>query len=116
MLRGCAGAALVPGLGRASAPLGRGALLPGLVVRLQLLLTTLSEPLLQARVCEPVVGLVPSVQVKLEPDWMVTNSPAFELGVQVLELLLHDETLVSHELAEVRGPQVGWPMVTSSPA
>jgi hypothetical protein len=93
---------------------GRGALLPGVVVKLQLLLTTLSAPLLQARVCEPVVGLVPSVQVKLEPDWMVTK-PGFESGVQLTEVP-QDETLVSHELAEVRGPHVGVPMVTSSPA
>jgi hypothetical protein len=109
--RGCTGAAL--GLGRASAPLRRGAA-PGVVVKLQLLLTTLSEPLLQASVCEPVVGLVPSVQVKLEPDGMVTR-PGFESGEQLTEVP-QDETLVSQELAEVCGAQVGWPMVTSSPA
>ena len=84
------------------------------MLALQLLLTTLSDPLLQASVCEPVVGLVPSVQVKLEPDGMVTR-PGFESGVQLTELP-QVETLVSHDLAEVCGAQVGWPMVSSSPA
>jgi hypothetical protein len=102
--RTCAGAACTP-LRRAAPP----------VNELQLLLTTLSDPALQASVCDPVSGLVLSVQVKLEPDWMVTL-PGFWSGEHTNEPLVHDETLVWQELAVVRGAQVGWPMVSSSPA
>lgn len=85
------------------------------MAELQLLLTTLSEPLLQASVCAPVSGLVLSVQVKLEPDWIVTL-PGFWSGEHENDPLVHDETLVWQELPVVRGAQVGWPMVSSSPA
>jgi hypothetical protein len=84
----------------------------------QLLLTTLNEPLLHASVCEPVGGLVLSVQVKLEPDWIVTR-PGFWSGEQLKLPLLHDETVVWQGLPPVgppvTGEQLGWPMVCRLP-
>jgi hypothetical protein len=105
--------------GLAVAALGLVAAAPGRapVLKLQLLLTTLVAPLLQARVWEPVGPLVVSVQVKLEPDWIVTW-PGFWSGEQVSEPLVHDETVAWQGLPFgplVTGEQVGWPMVIRLP-